>query len=106
MKNSKWLFVLAMVCVAFPAAAAKVNVDSDHNVVDWAPEVEVAVTDRFALEFELPFEDGDLVAYKLAAQATFGTAFDDAYIHGKQVIVDKDPLLDTCPSRRNLTRRP
>jgi len=75
-------------------ALVDVPLDSDHDVVDWAPEVEVAVSDRFALEFELPFEDGDLVAYKLAAQATFGTAFDGAYIHGTQVIVEREKDFD------------
>ncbi len=75
-------------------ALVEVPLDSDHDVVDWAPEVEVALTDSFALEFELPFEDGDLVAYKLAGQATFGTAFDGAYIHGTQAIVEREKDFD------------
>lgn len=59
---------------------------------EWAPEVEVALADGFAVEFELPFEEWSLKAYKAAAQLTFGTAFNNSFIHGAQAIVlyDKD----------------
>ena len=63
--------------------------DTSVRPVDWAPEVEHAVRDGVALEFELGFEDSDLHAYKFAAQFTFGQAFDNRYIHGSQVIVEK-----------------
>ncbi len=63
--------------------------DSDHDVLEWAPEVEVAITNRFALELEFPFEDDDLEAYKLAAQYTFGTARGDTFIHGAQAIAEE-----------------
>lgn len=62
--------------------------------VEWAPEVEYAVFDGFALEFELGFEDTHLEAYKLAAQYTFGTAFDHHFIHGTQGIIERFDGLD------------
>ena len=65
-----------------------VQVSRDPNNIEWAPEYEVAIADGFAIEFEFPFEGGTLEAYKFAAQWTFGTAFDDQYIHGTQAIVE------------------
>lgn len=53
---------------------------------EWAPEIEYAVFDGFALEFELPIFNTEIEAVKFAAQYTFGTAFDDAFIHGIQGI--------------------
>jgi hypothetical protein len=58
--------------------------------IEWAPEVEYAVWDGFAVEFELPMEDGRVAAYKAAAQYTIGTAFDRQFIHGLQVILQYD----------------
>ncbi len=58
--------------------------------IDWAPEIELAVADGLAVEFELPFEDDRLQEYKLAWQYTFGTAFDDRFIHGLQNIIVYD----------------
>lgn len=55
--------------------------------IEWAPEVEYAIWDGVALEFELPMEDGIVAAYKGGAQVTFGTAFDRKFIHGMQVIL-------------------
>lgn len=54
---------------------------------EWAPEFEWAVADGVALEFELPFEDWTLESYKMAGQLTFGTAFNDHFIHGCQSIL-------------------
>jgi len=54
---------------------------------EWAPEVEVAVADGLAIEFELPFEEWSLNAYKMAGQVTFGKAFEDSFIHGAQGIL-------------------
>jgi opacity protein-like surface antigen len=59
----------------------------DRRKLEWAPEVEYAVRDGLAFEFELPFEGGHLEAYKFAGQYTFGTAFDGQLIHGVQGIV-------------------
>ncbi len=60
----------------------------DRGGIEWAPEVEYALCDGFAVEFELPFEGSELEAYKFAAQLTFGTAFNDKFIHGGQTIVE------------------
>jgi len=54
---------------------------------EWAPEIEYAIADGVAIEFELPFEGDELAAYKAATQVTFGTAFDDRFIHGMQTIL-------------------
>lgn len=62
----------------------------DGQGIEWAPEIEYAVWDGVALEFELPFEDAALGAYKAAAQWTFGTAFEEKFIHGAQVILQYD----------------
>lgn len=62
----------------------------ETNDVEWAPEIEYAIRDGLALEFELPFEGGTLGAYKAAAQWTFGTGFQNHFIHGTQLIVQYD----------------
>lgn len=54
---------------------------------EWAPEIEVAIADGVAVEFELPFDEWILAAYKMAGQLTFGTAFNDSFIHGAQGIL-------------------
>jgi hypothetical protein len=51
-----------------------------------APEIEFAVIDGLALEFELPFEDGELDSLKFAVQGTFGK--NDRFIHGTQFIAE------------------
>ena len=61
----------------------------EDREIEWAPEVEFAVFDGVALEFELPFDDGRLAAYKFAGQLTFGTGFDQRFIHGVQFIAEK-----------------
>lgn len=63
----------------------------DRRDIEWAPEVEWAIVDNFAIEFELPFEGGKLEELKLGLQWTFGTAFDDHYIHGVQVLIEPTP---------------
>ncbi len=57
--------------------------------IDWAPEIEYAIWDGFAVEFELPFEDGTLEALKTAVQYTFGKSASGRFIHGAQLIVEK-----------------
>lgn len=54
---------------------------------EWAPEIEYALIDNFALEFELPMADGRVEAFKGAAQYTLGTAFQEQFIHGFQGIL-------------------
>ena len=63
--------------------------NDDPHGIQWAPEIEGAVADGIALEFELPFEDSHLEAYKFAAQFTIGTPIEDHFIHGAQVIIEK-----------------
>jgi len=62
----------------------------DRQGIEWAPEIEYALADGVAFEFELPLENSRLEAYKAAGQVTFGTGLDHRYIHGAQVIVQYD----------------
>jgi hypothetical protein len=59
----------------------------DKQGVEWAPEIELVLADGIAIEFELPMEDWNLEAYKAAGQLTFGTAFNNRFIHGAQTII-------------------
>ncbi len=68
----------------------------DRGQAEWAPEIEFALFDGFALEFELPFEGSELEAYKFAAQYTFGTALNQRFIDGMQVILEPDRQFDRC----------
>lgn len=63
--------------------------DRDSRPVDWAPEVEYAVADDVALEFELPFEDSDLEAWKAALQFSHAQSTERGIAHGSQFIVEK-----------------
>lgn len=60
---------------------------------EWAPEVEFAIADGLAFEFELPFEEWSLMSYKTAAQITFGKGFNDKFIHGAQGILVYDKAI-------------
>jgi len=57
-----------------------------ERAIEWAPEIEYAVTDGFALEFELPFEGKRLAELKMGAQATFGTLDQGRIVHGVQFL--------------------
>lgn len=57
-----------------------------ERAVEWAPEVEYAVADNLAVEFELPFEDRALVELKMGVQATFGTLDGGRIVHGAQYL--------------------
>jgi hypothetical protein len=59
---------------------------SRHGNFEWSPEIEYAVFDGFALEFELPFESLHLQEYKVGAQGTFGVFDNHHFIHGWQAI--------------------
>lgn len=63
-------------------------VAGDRRGIDWAPEVEYAPVDNFAIEFEFPFEEHEFESYKLGLQWTIGTAFNDSYIHGFQMLIE------------------
>lgn len=54
--------------------------------VEWAPEVEFAFADGYALELELPMYNGHIEAYKLALQGTFSFNKKATFIHGWQWI--------------------
>ncbi len=73
-----------------PDPLGLVRRSSDRQGIEWAPEIEYAVCDGIALEFELPMENGRLEAYKTAAQVTFGTGFGYRFIHGAQAILQYD----------------
>lgn len=60
---------------------------SDKKGVEWAPEIEMVLVDGVAIELEFPMENTTLEAYKIAGQVTFGTAFENRFIHGMQAIV-------------------
>lgn len=68
------------------------SISSRH--IDWAPEIEYAIWDNFAVEFELPFEDAKLEALKTALQYTFGKSKSGRYIHGTQFMVEKFRKID------------
>ena len=54
--------------------------------IEWAPEIEYALFDGFAVELEFPFADGHFEAFKYALQYTLGTSSNNKYIHGLQFI--------------------
>jgi hypothetical protein len=62
------------------------SIPSGNREYEWAPEIEYAIFDGFAVEYEIPVEETKVLGHKFAAQYTFGTAFDDAFIHGVQGI--------------------
>lgn len=57
---------------------------------EFAPEVEVAIADGLAIEFEFPFEDTTMESYKVAVQQTFSNTSTEHFIHGIQGIVVYD----------------
>lgn len=66
--------------------------------VEWAPEIEYALFNGFAVELEFPFENFELEAYKVAVQWTIGASKNKKFIHGVQVISESylhDNLLET-----------
>lgn len=65
---------------------ATVPLSGSDKTVNWAPEIEYALTDGFAIEGELPFEDGRLVELKLGLQAAFGTLNGGRTAHGVQYL--------------------
>ncbi len=65
---------------------------SPGEEIDWAPEIEYALFDGYAVELELPFANGRLQGVKIGLQGTFGTLADNAIVHGWQYlgVVDRD----------------
>ena len=60
--------------------------DVSSREVEWAPEIEYALFDGFAVELEFPFENLELEAIKMAFQWTIGQSKSNKYIHGIQVL--------------------
>lgn len=52
----------------------------------WAPEIEFAFADGYAVELELPFENSSLEEYKLGLQGTFGRLLNHRMTHGWQLL--------------------
>ncbi|MFC4257332.1 hypothetical protein ACFOWT_18070 [Croceibacterium xixiisoli] len=59
---------------------------SGDRTIAWAPEVEYAFADGFAVEAELPFEDGRLAELKLGLQAAWGSFNGGKSAHGVQYL--------------------
>lgn len=69
------------------------NVLVEHlegGTIEWAPEIEYAFANGYAIELELPFVDNELVEYKVALQGTLGMRAGGNMIHGWQVIGRRD----------------
>ena len=60
--------------------------NSSERGVEWAPEIEYALFNNFAVELELPFNNFELEAYKMAIQWTIGSSKNNKFIHGIQII--------------------
>jgi hypothetical protein len=65
---------------------ARKSLTGNHKEVQWAPEIEYAVTDNLSVEFELPVSDLNVESYKFAVQGKVGTARKGKFIHGWQYI--------------------
>ena len=66
-------------------AEIPLNNGADRGV-DWAPEIEYALFNNFAVELELPMNNFEVEAYKMAIQWTMGSSKDHKFIHGIQVL--------------------
>ena len=60
--------------------------DVSERGFEWAPEIEYALFNDFAVELEFPFENFELEAFKIAIQWTIGQSKSNKFIHGIQVI--------------------
>jgi hypothetical protein len=58
----------------------------DGQPLAWAPEIEFAVADGFAIELELPMTGARVDSVKLGLQGTFGTGLDGNFVHGVQYL--------------------
>jgi hypothetical protein len=62
------------------------NLSGPERAVEWAPEIEYALFDGFAIEAELPIEGTTITDYKMGLQGTFGTFANGKGIHGVQYL--------------------
>lgn len=67
-------------------ALAQRNLSGRDKTVEWAPEIEYAVTNGFAIELELPFSGKRITDYKLGLQKTLGLLNHGRGIHGVQYL--------------------
>lgn len=67
----------------------------EHGQLEWAPEIEYAFADGYAVELELPYHNSRLSEYKLALQGTLGTLRENTMVHGWQVIARRERHEDT-----------
>lgn len=67
---------------------ALVLVNARSGRVGWAPEVEYAFADGYALELELPLVDRHLEAIKLAVQGTLPNGHSSNFTHGWQTFAE------------------
>ncbi|WP_245833324.1 hypothetical protein [Sphingomonas mucosissima] len=65
---------------------AQRSLSGPDNAVHWAPEIELAVADGFAVELELPLSGKYVSDYKLGLQGTFGVFNGGKAIHGAQYL--------------------
>ena len=63
--------------------------NGSNRGVDWAPEIEYALFNNFAIELEFPLNNFELEAYKMAVQWTIGTSKNNKFIHGIQIIGER-----------------
>lgn len=59
---------------------------SGDGPIAWAPEIEYALADGIAVEFELPFENHRLTELKFGLQGAFGTINGGKSAHGVQYL--------------------
>ena len=62
------------------------NLSGPDKLVEWAPEIELAVADGFAVELELPLSGRNVTDYKVGLQGTFGVFNGGRAIHGAQYL--------------------
>lgn len=62
------------------------DLSGPRGEVEWAPEIEIAVLDGFAVELELPLIDTRVVQYKMGLQGKLGTFRGGRSIHGVQYL--------------------
>ncbi|WP_411886873.1 hypothetical protein [Hydrocarboniphaga effusa] len=67
-------------------ALGTVPLSGESREIAWAPEIECAFADGYAIEFELPFGNSQLLEYKLGLQAAFGTFDGGRSAHGVQYL--------------------
>ena len=62
----------------------------DGETLIWIPEIEGAVLSGFTFELEIEMLGNRQKGWNVASQATLGRGFDNHFIHGAQVRVERD----------------